>query len=88
MKFIDTDELKKELRHIYELAGWEPKEVHFSLLDMESNIDNIKSVLILDTNTFKATLTSTPLPEPCDPDIVSWKAIEKIMTEVMFEREE
>lgn len=39
MKMISADRLLEDLRKVYEKAGWAPWECHFSLLDMERNID-------------------------------------------------
>ncbi len=39
MKMISADRLLEDLRKVYEKAGWDPRECHFSLLDMECNID-------------------------------------------------
>ena len=43
-RLIEAERLKAELRGLYELAGWGEREVHFSLADMDCNIDMEDSV--------------------------------------------
>ena len=43
-RMIDAERLKADLRGLYELAGWGEREVHFSLADMDCNIDMEDSV--------------------------------------------
>lgn len=38
MRLIDAEELFEKLKDLYEYAGWDEREVHFSLRDLESNI--------------------------------------------------
>lgn len=38
-RYIDADKLKQVLADLYDFAKWDPREVHFSLLDMVANID-------------------------------------------------
>ena len=34
----DKDKFLADMRGLYARAGWDPREVHFSLLDLESNL--------------------------------------------------
>lgn len=43
-RLIDAERLKADLRGLYEFAGWGEREVHFSLADMDCNIDMEDSV--------------------------------------------
>lgn len=38
---IDADLLIKDLRNVYAYRNYNPREVHFSLLDIEMNINNL-----------------------------------------------
>lgn len=38
MRLIDADDFIKHMEILYEFAGWEEKEVHFSLADIKMNI--------------------------------------------------
>lgn len=44
MRLIDAELLKEELRTLYAKNGWGDRDIHFSLMDMENNIDGQKSV--------------------------------------------
>lgn len=39
MRYIDTSEFIKEMRELYRMAGWDSRDIHFSLADVECNID-------------------------------------------------
>lgn len=39
MRLIDADAFKAEGRELYRVAGWDLREVHYSQLDTECNID-------------------------------------------------
>lgn len=41
-KFINATELMTELAMLYKHADWSPRECHFSLFDMQMNIDGMK----------------------------------------------
>lgn len=38
MRLIDADDFIKRMEILYEFAGWEEKEVHFSLADIKMSI--------------------------------------------------
>lgn len=40
MKLIDRDKFINDMFDLYLDAGWNPQDVHFSLLDVRSNIDS------------------------------------------------
>ena len=44
MRLIDADELENDIIGLYNKKRWYPKEVHFSLLDMLHNIDQVPTV--------------------------------------------
>lgn len=44
VRIIDADELKRELAWLYKNAEWGSRETHFSLADMECNIDMMATV--------------------------------------------
>ena len=46
-RIIDADELKRELAWLYKNAEWGSREIHFSLADMECNIDMMATVYII-----------------------------------------
>ena len=46
-RIIDADELKRELAWLYKNAEWGSREIHFSLADMECNIDMMPTVYII-----------------------------------------
>ena len=43
-RLIEADRLKDDLRGLYKLAEWDEREIHFSLADIECNIDMEDSV--------------------------------------------
>lgn len=44
MRLIDADAFKAEGRELYREAGWDLREVHYSQLDMECNIDMMPTI--------------------------------------------
>lgn len=44
MRLIDADAFNAELRKLYREAGWDLREVHYSQLDMECNIDMMPTI--------------------------------------------
>lgn len=40
MRLIDADALIEHLKLVYECADWDPRSIHFSLIDMISNVDS------------------------------------------------
>ena len=44
MRLIDADAFKAEGRELYRQAGWALREVHYSQLDMECNIDMMPTI--------------------------------------------
>lgn len=43
-RFISADALKAALQGLYQVAGWEKRDIHFSLSDMECNIDYMPTI--------------------------------------------
>ena len=43
-RLISADALKAALQGLYQVAGWEKRDIHFSLSDMECNIDYIPTI--------------------------------------------
>lgn len=43
-KLISADALKAALQGLYQVAGWEKRDIHFSLSDMECNIDFMPTI--------------------------------------------
>lgn len=50
MKIINSTDFLRNMTELYEKAGWDPNEVHFSLRDLASNIDNEPNVVVEATN--------------------------------------
>lgn len=46
MKLIDSDKFLQDMEDLYRQAGWEEREVHFSLADLRSNIGMEDVILI------------------------------------------
>lgn len=46
MRLIDADKFLQDMADLYRHAGWDEREVHFSLADLRSNIDMEDVVLI------------------------------------------
>lgn len=46
MRLIDADKFLQDMADLYRQAGWDEREVHFSLADLRSNIDMEDVVLI------------------------------------------
>lgn len=44
-KIIDADSFLKSMENLYTLAGWDEREVHFSLADLRCNLDYEEVVL-------------------------------------------
>ena len=44
MKTIDADDFISQMKDLYHRAGWDEREVHFSLRDLICNIANMKTV--------------------------------------------
>lgn len=44
MRLIDADAFKAEGRELYRVAGWDLREVHYSQMDVECNIDNMPTI--------------------------------------------
>ena len=44
MRAIDADAFKSEGRELYREAGWDLREVHYSQLDVECNIDMMPTI--------------------------------------------
>lgn len=47
MRLIDADKFLQDMADLYRHAGWDEREVHFSLADLRSNIGMENVVLIL-----------------------------------------
>lgn len=43
-RLIDADAFIEELKELYKQAGWEDRDIHFSLADIISNIDMMPKV--------------------------------------------
>lgn len=46
MKLIDADKFLQDMADLYRQAGWDEREVHFSLADLRSNIGMEDTILI------------------------------------------
>lgn len=70
MKIINSTEFLRNMAELYEKAGWDPKEVHFSLMDLIANIDNEPKIVVEATNANWIPVTER-LPEidPNEPRI-------------------
>ena len=44
MRIIDADEFISKLEELYQYAGWDKRDVHFSLADTICNLDMIPTV--------------------------------------------
>ena len=44
MRLVDADAFKAEGRELYREAGWDLREVHYSQLDTECNIDMMPTI--------------------------------------------
>ena len=45
-RLIDSDKFLQEMADLYRQAGWDEREVHFSLADLRSNIGMEDTILI------------------------------------------
>lgn len=45
-KYINSDDFLIQMQMLYKAAGWEKRDVHFSLADLECNIAMMPSILI------------------------------------------
>lgn len=48
MRLVDADEFIDDMKRLYESEGWEPRELHFSLLDLAENLSNEPTIEIPD----------------------------------------
>ena len=46
MRLIDSDKFLQDMAELYRQAGWDEREVHFSLADLRSNIGMEYTILI------------------------------------------
>lgn len=46
MRLIDSDKFLQDMAELYRQAGWDEREVHFSLADLRSNIGMEDTILI------------------------------------------
>ena len=46
MRLIDSDKFLQDMADLYRQAGWDEREVHFSLADLRSNIGMEDTILI------------------------------------------
>ena len=46
MRLIDSDKFLQDMAKLYRQAGWDEREVHFSLADLRSNIGMEGTILI------------------------------------------
>lgn len=44
MRLVDADAFKAEGRELYREAGWDLREVHYSQMDVECNIDMMPTI--------------------------------------------
>ena len=44
MRLIDADAFKAEGRELYRCAGWDLRDVHYSQMDVECNIDYMPTI--------------------------------------------
>ncbi|MBE6111267.1 MAG: hypothetical protein E7194_12780 [Erysipelotrichaceae bacterium] len=44
MRAIDGDDFLKQSTELYEFAGWDEREVHFSLADLRCNLEMMPTV--------------------------------------------
>ena len=44
MRTIDSDDFLKQSTELYEYAGWDEREVHFSLADLRCNLEMMPTV--------------------------------------------
>lgn len=56
MRRIDADDFIRGLKDLYQRAGWDRREVHFSLDDIISNLDNMPTIVKLPFPTSAATV--------------------------------
>lgn len=68
MRRIDADDFISQMKDLYHRAGWDEREVHFSLQDLICNIDNMKTVgeksegmRLIDANALIENLRKDPL---------------------------
>lgn len=68
MRSIDADDFISQMKDLYHRAGWDEREVHFSLQDLICNIDNMKTVgektegmRLIDANALIENLRKDPL---------------------------
>lgn len=68
MRSIDADDFISQMKDLYHRAGWDEREVHFSLQDLICNLDNMKTVgekteemRLIDANALIENLRNDPL---------------------------
>lgn len=44
MRLVDADAFKAEGRELYREVGWDLRDVHYSQMDVECNIDNMPTI--------------------------------------------
>lgn len=47
MRPIDADDFIMSMTSLYKIAGWDEHEVHFSLADLKSNLDYMKTLNVI-----------------------------------------
>lgn len=53
-RLISADALKAALQGLYQVAGWEKRDIHFSLSDMECNIDYMPTIEVVPLEDYRS----------------------------------
>jgi hypothetical protein len=64
-RYINIDIFLEDMERLYKKAGWDEHEVHFSLLDLKSNLDGLPCIEINSTR-FHTRVKTIPLPAKKD----------------------
>ena len=71
MRLINADAFKAEGRKLYREAGWDLREVHYSQLDTECNIDMMPTIEAVPTRRGARLIDADKLVELIDDDITA-----------------
>ena len=56
MRTIDADDFLKQSTELYEHAGWDEREVHFSLADLRCNLEMMPTVKAIPVEYIESTM--------------------------------
>ena len=73
MRLVDADAFKAEGRELYRHVGWDLREVHYSQMDVECNIDNMPTIEAIPVEWVEDQKSK------CFPHSITWLCLKELL---------